>query len=505
MDPKPPENSENQSSKSLNPLQKLGSTLANHAKDVLNQTTDVIIASVNGSEAPQKEAESGIKTEASDIISDTTAATESAVSLEKSGTIPENALDTLKSVQGLPSVSFGSPADDESGLSLEKSNDFPGAASETPAQGLESSLQGGPSSISMEANSASSSSAAPNPADSTMPSNSIGSGNSTDGVTSSTTNQSKESVFVFMNSATEAAQSPQPLPDEKSSNAGWIAAVVVVLLLFVAIGGFLVLNAKGMLGGDKPKPEQVAVTAASAPPKQPMPPKQKMPVTEPVASMVVIPPPATDLADIPRSDVIQDLISLQLVPVTDHKFKPMENISRGEYVTWLVRTWNRSHPLSDNLQLVGAQTPKFPDVTDANPAFKYIQMLASTGYLYGYTDGTFKPNQAITREEMLYMASIIHKLNRQDANEADYYYNVLKKRYLDGEQADPKYAFSITDHGDRFHYIWGKTEFLKPKEMVKRFEAALSLNTVDQQCSLSSMATTLRQEGHAEDRCHKEI
>jgi hypothetical protein len=68
----------------------------------------------------------------------------------------------------------------------------------------------------------------------------------------------------------------------------------------------------------------------------------------------------------------------------------------------------------------------------------------------------------------------------------------MAQAYLDGHKTDPRYAMAILDNPVRTQYIWGKTELLKPKEPVKRYEAALALNTLKQQCFISSLAITAR-------------
>ncbi len=46
-----------------------------------------------------------------------------------------------------------------------------------------------------------------------------------------------------------------------------------------------------------------------------------------------------------------------------------------------------------------AQTPSFSDLKPDNPAFTAVEYLKSQGVLSGYSDGTFRPNQLVTRAE----------------------------------------------------------------------------------------------------------
>jgi len=49
--------------------------------------------------------------------------------------------------------------------------------------------------------------------------------------------------------------------------------------------------------------------------------------------------------------------------------------------------------------LASAQAPSFNDVPETHPAFEAIEYLKGKGYLQGYADGTFKPNQKVNRAE----------------------------------------------------------------------------------------------------------
>ncbi|MBY0403898.1 MAG: S-layer homology domain-containing protein, partial [Cyanobacteria bacterium] len=314
------------------------------------------------------------------------------------------------------------------------------------------------------------------------------------GPTNTHHSQTNERVYVFMNNEEKKAT------PEKSSPVGMILGLLVALFLIVGVGVgiFLAMNPTilaQITGQNAPPPPKTQTTTASpTPPKTPTPPVK--------VEAIVIPPAALDLTDIPRQEVIQDLISLNLVSAPERKFNPTGIISRGEYVVWLVNSWNRTHSQLNNLQYVGTDPAKFPDISENQFTFRAIQMLSTTGYLYGYEDGSFKPNQAITREEMLYMDHIIQKLQRTPATDMDHYYSLIQERYADGKEVDPKYAFAIVSNEERAKYIWGKTELIKPKALVKRYEAALSLNTLQQECAVTTLASTLRKEGKFDDTCN---
>lgn len=56
--------------------------------------------------------------------------------------------------------------------------------------------------------------------------------------------------------------------------------------------------------------------------------------------------------------------------------------------------------LAKKLTLVSPATPTFKDVPTSHWAFKYVETAVKAGYLKGYPDGTFGPSKNITRQEI---------------------------------------------------------------------------------------------------------
>ncbi|MDD7471253.1 MAG: S-layer homology domain-containing protein, partial [Ezakiella sp.] len=80
----------------------------------------------------------------------------------------------------------------------------------------------------------------------------------------------------------------------------------------------------------------------------------------------------------------------------DLTFKPNGNITRAEVAMIFAR-------LSVNKQVVNA--PKFSDVKDGDWYKKAVDIVASQGIVKGYEDGSFRPNQPITRREFAAIAA----------------------------------------------------------------------------------------------------
>ena len=86
----------------------------------------------------------------------------------------------------------------------------------------------------------------------------------------------------------------------------------------------------------------------------------------------------------------------------DGTFKPGKEVTRAEAVRMFVKLVNN-----------GAELPKNPTTSfkDANNAWysDEINYAVAKGFIKGYSDGTFKPNQAITRAEFAQMISVFVK------------------------------------------------------------------------------------------------
>lgn len=81
----------------------------------------------------------------------------------------------------------------------------------------------------------------------------------------------------------------------------------------------------------------------------------------------------------------------------DGTFRPNEMISRAELAALITRAF----------EIKGNGQASFTDVDTSSWSYEYIDALASNNIVTGYTDGTFKPNQAITRAEFATIVSRI--------------------------------------------------------------------------------------------------
>jgi peptide/nickel transport system substrate-binding protein len=150
-------------------------------------------------------------------------------------------------------------------------------------------------------------------------------------------------------------------------------------------------------------------------------------ITAVVFSLAVIPKTAaTGLSDIAghwAENSINALLEKNLVSgYPDGTFKPDNLVTRAEFLKILTSVLN--------IPPATGGTSQFSDVTPEDWFFGYVLAAVEKGIVSGYPDGTFKPNNPITREEA---AKI-----------------VVKAEGIDETQADPNFALSwlVTD-GDQ--------------------------------------------------------
>lgn len=91
----------------------------------------------------------------------------------------------------------------------------------------------------------------------------------------------------------------------------------------------------------------------------------------------------------------------------DGSFKPNQSITRAEFVTMLSRLFT--------LDPITAPRPLFTDIR-SSWAKNAIITFANAGIIKGYSDGTFRPNQQITREEIVVILSSLLQLPKLQAS-----------------------------------------------------------------------------------------
>jgi hypothetical protein len=73
----------------------------------------------------------------------------------------------------------------------------------------------------------------------------------------------------------------------------------------------------------------------------------------------------------------------------DGTFRPNTNVTRGQFSKMIVQAFR--------LPINVSGAPHFSDVSPINPFYQQIETAYNNGLISGYADGTFKPNNYITR------------------------------------------------------------------------------------------------------------
>ncbi len=206
-------------------------------------------------------------------------------------------------------------------------------------------------------------------------------------------------------------------------------------------------------------------------------------------------------SDLPTTLFINDLAAMHVFDGMGNEFKPYQAISRAEYVAWLVRAHNALEPNQAKKIRFAPQLPQqFVDLPPTNPYYKYVQALANSGYSVGYEDHSFRPNQAITREEMIGMKVGV---DMGKSISPDRYMMSYIWKFSDYKEVDNKftgylyqdYYVNNPPYGTNIQRAFGKIGSFKPKAPVLRNEAAATLWAFGQNANI--FKTTA---GHARQR-----
>lgn len=92
---------------------------------------------------------------------------------------------------------------------------------------------------------------------------------------------------------------------------------------------------------------------------------------------------------------------------SDGTFRPNADNTRGQFTKMLA--------LSFAWSLVTPQSPSFSDVPPGSPFYSYIETARSLGVLGGYSDGTFRSNDPLTRAQAVKMIMVAHGWPPEDS------------------------------------------------------------------------------------------
>lgn len=188
----------------------------------------------------------------------------------------------------------------------------------------------------------------------------------------------------------------------------------------------------------------------------------------------------TDLSGSFAEKKVQELVKLGILPKGTHsKFLPGATLTRGDFVTWLVRSNNVLQPKHQIRLAEPGTAPSFKDMSGKEPSFPYVQGMKDAGWSIGFEDGTFRPKAAITREQMIGIKACLDA----DKDLTKTYYSEVKN-WGDWQSIDKRYfgpmcyEAMFTNNGN-WQRVFGATKVCQPQKAVTRAEAAVCVWQVD--------------------------
>ena len=185
----------------------------------------------------------------------------------------------------------------------------------------------------------------------------------------------------------------------------------------------------------------------------------------------LIAPSLSFLRGHPAEDDIKKLFAMQVLEGETTYYKPEQAITRGQFVTALVKAIRLPvEPVANPRSRIPVTVITFPDVLQSNPDYPYIMAAYKAGVAVGRSNGYFYADADIERQEALVM--------------------MLRALGLENLGYDPLPVTAFADDGDikawakrelyaadRIGLIAGDTDGkLNPKDPVSKAEAAALLN-----------------------------
>lgn len=173
----------------------------------------------------------------------------------------------------------------------------------------------------------------------------------------------------------------------------------------------------------------------------------------------------------PAYDKIMALVDRGVIEgYTDGTFRPNENVTRGQFAAFIARA----------LELPSPKTPKkFSDVNSRVATYDGIIKAANAGIIVGYKNGSFKPNENISRGDMAIMLDRALQLNGSYKTKATLTYkdsNSIGKSSYEAIQRLTHYKimgahsgsnFSPAIKGNRLTTVLSIYELLSVKNLLK--------------------------------------
>ncbi|WP_127583704.1 S-layer homology domain-containing protein [Paenibacillus koleovorans] len=172
---------------------------------------------------------------------------------------------------------------------------------------------------------------------------------------------------------------------------------------------------------------------------------------------------------------VNDMASRQVVQgVTDQSFQPDRAITRAEFIAIVVRALGLRAGM-------GSALPK--DIVAADWYAGSVQTGLEYSLISGYEDGTFRPNQTITRAEAAVIVSRAMKLPKLTNGWTDAQTIAALAPFVDGVEI-PAWAKSEMAAAAKVGILQGDSGYIRPLDDVTRAQTAAMLRRLLQKAEL---------------------
>jgi hypothetical protein len=196
----------------------------------------------------------------------------------------------------------------------------------------------------------------------------------------------------------------------------------------------------------------------------------------------------TDIAGVNGEREIRELAALGVFGSMTPAFRPGAPILRRDFIRWLVKAddalWSDT-PAKQVHTADATETSAFRDIGPSDPDFPYVQGMQDAGYSVGFPDKTFKPDQALTREQMFAIKNVFDhgSVDAGLVKNVDYARNTALPPWKDKAQISKTYVAAIATANamgvnNDFSRVYGASSLFHPQQAVTRAQAATILATI---------------------------
>lgn len=198
--------------------------------------------------------------------------------------------------------------------------------------------------------------------------------------------------------------------------------------------------------------------------------------TTPEEDLEVTPVILSDISGTTFETYINNLVGAGVINgFSDGTYRPDENVTREQMAKFIVTAFN--------FKLSGSYSDNFPDISSDSKFFEYIQILKQLQIVGGYSDGTYRPTNYVTRGEVTkFIALAFYRKDIDISGELKnifpdlpndnpfaYYINYLAQNEVNNETLISGYSdgtYKADDpltRGQMAKIIWNSIQFVESK------------------------------------------